>query len=185
MKRFVLFTCLVCFAATFVRAQESETPAAEVGLTYSFVHRTNEQGHSGYSQNGGSGYFEYNVTRMVGLVADLGGYDSGKRDRQTLTYLFGPRLNWRMSRITPYVQFLFGGAYEWGLIKSSGISTTQNGFSLAAGGGVDINITHHIAVKPIQLEYVMTQLPQLASNLNSAQNNLRYSAGVVYRFGSR
>jgi hypothetical protein len=40
-------------------------------------------------------------------------------------------------------------------------------------------------VKPLQVEYLMTQLPQLASNLNSVQNNLRYSAGIVYRFGER
>ena len=56
---------------------------------------------------------------------------------------------------------------------------------MAAGGGVDVNITQHIAVKPIQVEYFMTQLPQLASNLNRVQNNLRYSAGVVFRFGSK
>jgi len=41
------------------------------------------------------------------------------------------------------------------------------------------------AVKPIQVEYFMTQLPQLASNLNSAQNNLRYSAGLIFRFGAK
>jgi hypothetical protein len=90
-----------------------------------------------------------------------------------------------MSRVTPYVQFLFGGAYEWGVTNGTGIATTQNGFAMAAGGGVDINITRHIALKPLQVEYLMTQLPQLASNLNSAQNNLRYSAGVVYRFGGK
>jgi hypothetical protein len=184
MKRFVLAAVVVLLSATFINAQET-TPAAEVGVTYSFVHRNNEQGLTSYSQNGGSGYFEYNVNRTLGLVGDFGGYTAGSPDRQTFTYLFGPRLNWRMSRVTPYVQFLFGGAYEWGIVNAAGLSTTQDGFALAAGGGIDINITHHIAVKPVQVEYLMTQLPQLATNLNSAQNNLRYSAGVVYRFGSK
>jgi hypothetical protein len=121
----------------------------------------------------------------LGLVGDLGGYDSGNVGRQTFSYMFGPRLNWRVSRVVPYAQFLFGGAYEWGVVNATGISTTQNGFAMAAGGGVDVNITQHIAVKPIQVEYFMTQLPQLASNLNAVQNNLRYSAGVVFRFGAR
>ncbi len=57
---------------------------------------------------------------MIGVVADLGGYDGGP-ERRTFTYLFGPRLNFRTSRITPYVQFLFGGAYEWGVIPRGDI----------------------------------------------------------------
>ena len=185
MKRYVFAAGVLLLSATFVNAQETSTPAFEVGVNYSFVHRNSEQGLNSYSQNGGSGYVEYNFNRTLGLVADLGGYNSGNFNRQTFSYMFGPRFNWRMSRIVPYAQFLFGGAYEWGVVNATGISTTQNGFAMAAGGGVDVNITQHIAVKPIQVEYFMTQLPQLASNLNSVQNNLRYSAGVVFRFGAK
>jgi opacity protein-like surface antigen len=183
MKRYVIAVGVLLLSAAFVNAQESSTPAFEVGVNYSFVHRNSEPGRNSYGENGGSGYFEYNLTRTIGLVGDFGGYDSGNYNRQTFSYMFGPRLNWRMSRIVPYAQFLFGGAYEWGVVSATGISTTQNGFAMAAGGGVDVNITQHIAVKPIQVEYFMTQLPQLASNLNAVQNNLRYSPGVVFRFG--
>jgi hypothetical protein len=183
MKRLLSSVGVLVISATFINAQEG-TPKGEVGLTYSFFHRNNEQMTNSYSQNGGSGYFELNANKTIGLVADLGGYDGGP-DRRTFTYLFGPRLNFRTSRITPYVQFLLGGAHEWGVINQAGISSAQNGFALAAGGGIDINIGHHFAVKPVQLEYVMTQVPQWASNLNSVQNNLRYSAGIVYRFGER
>jgi hypothetical protein len=185
MKQHMSAAGVLVLSATFVNAQETSTPAVEVGVNYSFIHRNSEQGRNSYGENGGSGYFEYNLNRTIGLVGDLGGYDSGNVGRQTFSYMFGPRLNWRMSRVVPYAQFLFGGGYEWGVVNSTGISTTQNGFAMAAGGGVDVNITQHIAVKPIQVEYFMTQLPQLATNLNSAQNNLRYSAGLVFRFGAR
>jgi opacity protein-like surface antigen len=185
MKRYAFIAGMLFLSGTFVQAQEESTPTVEVGLNYSFVHRNNEQFTTSYGENGGSGYFAYNVNRTFDLVADLGGYDSGNYNRQTFSYLFGPRVNLRKSRIVPYVEFLFGGAYEWGVINSTGISATQNGFATAAGGGIDINVTQHIAVKPIQVEYLMTQLPQLASNLNSAQNNLRYSAGLVFRFGPK
>jgi opacity protein-like surface antigen len=185
MKKYMFATGVLLLSATFVNAQESGTPAAEIGVNYSFVYRNSELGRNHYNQNGGSGSFEYNLNRTIGLVADLGGYDSPNFNRQTFSYMFGPRLNWRMSRVTPYVQFLFGGAYEWGVGSTTGISTTQNGFAMAAGGGVDINITRHLAVKPLQVEYFMTQLPQLASNLNSVQNNVRYSAGLVFRFGEK
>ena len=49
-----------------------------------------------------------------------------------------------------------------------------------AGGGIDITVTNHIAVKPIQLEYITAR-----PSSNSFQNNLRYSAGVVFRFGEK
>jgi len=65
------------------------------------------------------------------------------------------------------------------------LATSNNVFATALGGGVDVRLTDHIAVKPIQVEYFMTQLPSAATNLHYAQNNLRYSAGVVFRFGSK
>jgi len=40
-----------------------------------------------------------------------------------LTYMLGPRFNWRHSRLTPYAQFLFGGGYVW---SGPTHSTTQN-----------------------------------------------------------
>lgn len=134
------------------------------------------------SQNGGSGYLEYNLNRVVGLVADFGGYANASAlaggSSGTFTYLFGPRFNWRKSRVVPYAQFLFGGS-ETGL-NGSLASTTRNGFATAAGGGIDIAVTKRVAVKPIQLEYITAR-----PSSNSFQNNLRYSAGVVFRFGEK
>jgi hypothetical protein len=49
---------------------------------------------------------------------------------------------------------------------------------------VDIAVTNHIAVKPIQVEYLLSEVsPQGGPNF--AQNNLRYSAGIVFRLGSK
>jgi hypothetical protein len=168
-------------------AQENTTPMVEVGANYSFVHNTSAAGQSNFVENGGSAYFEYNVNQSVGLVADLGGYNSGINNFKTFSYLFGPRFNLRRSRFTPYVQFLFGGTNGWYNVPvgNSFASTSQNGFATAAGGGLDIKVGRHIAVKPIQLEYVTSQLPSVAANTRSIQNNLRYSAGIVLQMGSR
>ncbi len=132
----------------------------------------------------GSGYFEYNLNNTLGLVADIGGYAntrSGINDK-LLTYMFGPRFNWRHTRLNPYAQFLFGGAYVWN--NPAGVSTTQNAFATAAGGGLDYRLTNRIAIKPIQVEYVMTQIDS-ARGFGSHQNDIRYSAGVVLRFGEK
>jgi hypothetical protein len=184
MKRYALVAVMLFLSGTFIKAQEG-APVAEIGLNYSFVHHHNEQGSNSFGMNGGSVDIAFDVNRTLGFVADLGGYDSGKFDRQAFSYLFGPRLNWRMSRVVPYVQFLFGGVDERGVLAADGTSTTQNGFATAAGGGIDINISRHIALRPIQVEYFMTQVPHLASNLNGVQNNLRYSAGLVLNFGAK
>jgi hypothetical protein len=60
----------------------------------------------------------------------------------------------------------------------------QNGFAAAFGGGLDIRVTDHVAVKPFQIEYLMTQVPNIWSP-NNTQNNIRYSAGVVFRIGAK
>ncbi len=174
-------------------AQESApTPVVETGFSYSYT-RVNPGGNiSAYNANGGYGYAEYNVNKVVGLVAELGadyaGTAGGLQLRDTaFQYLFGPRFNWRKSRFTPYVQALFGGQrLSYGLDASAArpvLASSQNNFAAAFGGGVDFNLTNHISVKPFQLEYLMAQAP--SGNLNYVQNNLRYSAGVVFRFGSK
>jgi hypothetical protein len=162
-------------------AQETTTPQFEIGANYSWLHFNSADDVYHRTENGGSGYVEYNINSAVGLVADFGGYAntrSGIND-DTMTYLFGPRFNWRHSRLTPYAQFLFGGAYTW----TPG-GTNQNGFAFAAGGGVDYQVSHFLAIKPIQVEYVMTELPS-ALGFSSNQNGLRYSAGVVLRLGAK
>jgi len=65
-------------------------------------------------------------------------------------------------------------------LNGSLASTTRNGFATTTGGGIDIAVTKRVAVKPIQLEYITAR-----PSGNSFQNNLRYSAGVVFRFGEK
>jgi hypothetical protein len=101
MARYAFAAGLLLVAGTGVKAQETSTPAIEVGVNYSFVHRNSEQGLNSYGENGGSGCVEYNLTRTIGLVADPGGYDSGNFGHQTFSYMFGPRLNRRKSRVVP------------------------------------------------------------------------------------
>lgn len=184
-----LITCssvlgLVLTFTALANAQEVTTPKLEVGLNYSWLHVNSANYDLQRTGNGGSGYVEYNVNKTFGLVADIGGYANTRTgiNDKLVTYLFGPRFNWRHSRLTPYAQFLFGGGYVWN--NPAGVSTTQNAFATAAGGGLDYNLTGHIAIKPIQVEYVMTQINS-AQGFGSHQNDVRYSAGVVFRIGEK
>ena len=195
MKAYVVLSGLLLVSGVVASAQETApTPKVELGLNYGFT-RVNLGGTApDFTQNGGSGYVEYNINKVLGLVADLGGYHNGdinnfQIDNTAFTYLFGPRFNWRMSRVTPYVQMLVGGARITASYldptTNARVSGHQNGFATALGGGLDIALTHHISVKPIQVEYLMTQDPNPFTQVNHVQNDLRYSAGVVLRFGSK
>ena len=111
--KFVLGVLLVSSAV--MNAQEISIPKYEVGVNYSWLHVNSANYDRQRTGNGGSGHFEYNLNKTVGLVADFGGYANTRQgiDDKLLTYMFGPRFNRRHSRLNPYVQFLFGGAYVW------------------------------------------------------------------------
>ncbi len=193
MTKTILFGSLL-LASMSVYAQETGgTPKYEIGANYTFT-RVNPGGAlDSYNSNGGSAYVEYNFNKVFGLVADLGGSFVGSPNGVALNntsfdYLFGPRFNLRRSRFTYYVQTLVGGerftnGFNPGSTTNPVTGTSQNNFAAAIGGGVDIAVTNHIAIKPIQVEYLITQVSP--GSVNYVQNNLRYSAGVVFRLGSK
>jgi hypothetical protein len=157
------------------QAQESEAPKAEVGVNYSFTHVNPRGNLSSYTANGGSAYVEYNVNRVLGLVADFGGNyirnDKGTSlANTTFTYLFGPRFNLRKSRFTSYVQTLVGGARFSNAfnatLPSPSLGRSENTFAAAIGGGVDVRLTHHLLLKPGQVEYFLTHLSSTTQNVD-------------------
>jgi opacity protein-like surface antigen len=194
MKSNVILFGALLVSGVIASASETSTPVAEVGLSHSYM-RVNPGGTlSSYNANGGHGYAEYNISKVLGLVAELGANHVGnvngvQLSNTTFEYLFGPRFNWRHSRFTPYVQALVGGercSNRFNPASSNPrLFTSQNNFAAALGGGLDIAVTNHIAVKPIQVEFLTMQLSNSAANLNYVQNNLRYSAGLVFRLGSK
>ena len=100
--------------------------------------------------------------------------------------LFGPRLNLRHKRFNPYVQALFGGGYAW----SGPSNNNQNAFAFAVGGGLDYRLTQHIAIKPVQVEYLRSefnsaQLGDSTGSFGNHQDGVRYSAGIVFSFGEK
>ena len=176
-----LLVGLLAFGAVADAQEEPSTPTFEFGAGYSWLHVNSANDYNHRTGNGGSAYAAYNINRWVGLVADFGGYANTRIDDKAMTYMFGPRFNWRHARFTPYVQFLFGGIYAWSNPPGAA-SVTQNAFATAAGGGLDYQLSKHIALKPIQVEYVETQLNS-SSGFGSHQNDLRYTAGIVFRVG--
>ncbi len=189
---------------------ENYTPRIEWFLGYSFWRAmpTSSNNRIGYL-HGGSTSVAYNFNRYLGVVADFAGFDNtrltlssptGSRtlpaDGSVYTYMFGPRLSYRRhSRFTPFAQLLVGGAYASNVFISgcTGSYSCQPlaydwGFATMAGTGFDIRINHFLAIRPIQAEYLLTHFtnPTLPSGSERGwQNNARFSAGIVLRFGGK
>lgn len=195
MRTSTLLLAVLLGTALGVSAQEkAPTPVTEVGLNYSLL-RWNPGGTvPSFNSNGATGTFQYNLTKSLGLVGDIGAYRlndaSGVTlDNTTLTYLGGPRWTFRTSRLSPYVQALFGGSRLSNGFDSSvfppRLASSQNIFTSAFGGGVSFRLTDRIYLRPAQVEYLVMRFPTGVNASNYTQNNMRFSTGVVFGFGSK
>jgi hypothetical protein len=156
---------------------------AYVGYDYMRDNATNDITHVPPSQsvngNGASGQLELSATPWLGVVGDLGGYAVARNGFATtheISYLFGPRVSFRHSRVTPFAQVLLGAIWASDAI----VLGSKTAFAMTAGGGIDVTLSRHFAVRPLQAEYFLTKFPDGA---NDRQNNFRYGAGIVFRFG--
>ena len=185
---FAIFLGLAIFAtARPVKAQEPTSKFEAYGGYYYARFNVNASAVGGapsetFNGNGGGAQLEYNANNWLGVVGDMAGYGATATTNGALvgggfTYLFGPRVNFRHGKVTPFVQTLFGGIWTTDGIGRSG---PENNFAMTAGGGIDFKVSKHVSVRPIQAEYFMTKIPD---GLNNRQNNLRIGAGVVFRLG--
>jgi outer membrane immunogenic protein len=174
MRKVILLAGLLLLTATASRAQD--TPGAEVSASYSYL-RFGVR--NGVNQNGASISVAGNFNRWLGLAGDFGGYHKSEAgvSFNTYTYMGGPRFSYRhSSRVTPFAQVLLGGAH--GSLSGFGGSGSTNGFAYSAGGGVDLGLTRHLALRP-QLDYIGMRFS------GTTVNTVRGSFGIVFRFGNR
>lgn len=169
-----------------VKAQD-EAPKLELYAGYDYVRFNVNANVAGFppsqsfNANGGGGQLEYNPNTWLGIVGDLSGYGVLGSNSQlaagAFSYLLGPRINLGHGKFTPFTQVLLGGIWATSGIGGGG---SQSHFAMTAGGGVDFNVSRHIAIRLAQGEYFMTRFPD---GLNNRQNNFRFSTGIVFRFG--
>jgi hypothetical protein len=173
MQKIFLTAAVILFSAAGVWAQD--TPGAEVSASYSYLRFGVS---NGVNQNGASVSFAGNFNRWLGLAGDVGGYHKSQNGNtfNTYTYMGGPRFSYRnSSQVTPFAQVLVGGAH--GSLSGFGGSDSVNGFAYSAGGGLDLGLTKHLALRP-QLDYIGMRFS------GNTVNTVRGSFGIVFRFGN-
>jgi hypothetical protein len=193
-------------AMPYSGGMNSDIPKVELFLGYSYLRAvpTLATGNRLVWLNGGSASIAYNFNRYLGIVADVGDYtnseirfpgpytgtvDVNDADGGVISYLFGPRLSFRKyNRITPFAQALFGGAHASAVVLSDctfscTLLPEQNTFAMTAGGGLDVRVRRHFAIRIVQAEYLMTRFQSYATGSTGTQNDMRLSSGIVFRFG--
>jgi Outer membrane protein beta-barrel domain len=111
------------------------------------------------------------------------------------TYQFGPVVRVPISKVTPFGELLFGGSNSnayGNQIKAicngitctpaaTNVSGTQHPFTMVLGGGLDIKVSNHVSIRPIEIDYVLTRYTNPLTSTNN-QNSFRYLAGAVFHF---
>lgn len=151
------------------------------------------------------------VNHWLGIQGDFQGYASttqnwtfpatanspcplGCRVRSSgdlFTYNVGPVLKHRGGHFEPFVETLFGGAHSntySNLAQACAgscpgtLTPSNNAFDFIIGGGLDIPLSKSIAIRPAQVDFLLTRFGNSFTRGNNNQSNLRYNAGIVFRF---
>ena len=184
-----IFTVVLLFAAMLLapRVRAQEVSKFELYGGYDYVRFNINSNVSSqppaqtFNGNGGAGQLVFNRNNWLSVLGDLSGVwaTNSRTAGAAIPYLFGPRVNLRTRKITPFGQILFGGVATSSGIKYFG---WQNQLAMTAGGGLDLRVSEHVSIRPVQAEYFLTKIPD---GLNNRQNNFRFSAGISFLFGRR
>jgi hypothetical protein len=164
------------------------TPKYELAGMYSYVNFNPGNSFPNFNNNGGTGSFTYNLNPYLGLTAEAGFYSFSRRipglvekpEGGFQTFMAGPRLNLRRDHFVPFAEVLFGALRASGQVTGA---DRYNSFALAAGGGVDIVFTKHIAWRFAQLDYLRSYVAGPWVDPNYRQNSFRAGTGIVFRWG--
>jgi hypothetical protein len=130
----------------------------------------------------------YNFRKNLGIAADFGGqYKSvnvtvGRTpvdaEANTYEYLLGPQYTYRHKKVSVFVHALVGGIRRF----------SNNYFALGIGGGFNVNINNHFAVRVVQVDWIPEKHKQIMQYLNPGyiinewnKNTVRFGFGIVIK----
>ena len=173
MVRKIGLSLALCLLFGFSAFAQDSKADAYVGFQYTRV-----SGSVAPNWTGGVGQFAYYPSKWLGVVGEVSGAaDTDGRSSAMYTFMGGPRAMLRRGRFEPYAQVLIGGSHfsNSGVQQGTG-GASANSFAAAVGGGVDLKVVHHFAVRLVQVDYLFTHFG------GATQNDFRVSSGFVFRF---
>jgi hypothetical protein len=201
MKIKLLISVLCLVSPMMSLGQEGGSyPKGEVNLGYSFINVHPEIPKiTSYNINGGVASFVYNFSSVFGIKSEFGDYVgnggaqlkaagfNGNVSGNFFSYMFGPQIKKHRGRFQPFGQALFGGAHSgtqaqlYNIINGnpnpSG-GSSNNTFAMEFGGGLDIPVSSHVQIRPVDVDYLYTHFS--ANQVKASQNNFKYALGVTF-----
>lgn len=185
-------TIMMCIllAPCFASAQMA-APKLDLAITF-LGDRINSVAGSNSWLTGGAIELGANVWRGFGIAADVQGLHVSEIGSQGVQFdmvatTFGPRYRYMKPiasgrrTVSAFGQALLGEANAFHSLFPSTQRTTGSANSLASQvvGGLDLGLSRHVAVRPVQAAWLHTQLPNGTTNV---QNHLQLGAGLVMKF---
>jgi len=115
----------------------------------------------------------FNLIRGFGVAAEVSKQYGSNVDLRDIAV--GPQFLYPRSKMLFFAHVLFGNAKSFVRV---GTGETDTDRVVALGGGMDFALTSRFAVRVFQVDYLRTSL------FSEKQNNLRFSTGLVYQWGS-
>jgi len=168
-----LFLLLVLGTAWPAAAQD--TPRVQVFGGYSYT-RFDSPSFGFSSPSGLNGYNfapAFNLIRNFGVVAEVSGQYGSNLDLRDIAV--GPQFLYPKGKALFFGHALIGSARSLVRVGNSEEDTAR---AVVLGGGMDFDLTSRFAVRVFQVDYLHTSL------FSQTQNNLRFSTGLVYRWGA-
>jgi hypothetical protein len=183
MQRILVCLLLLGLVSIPLAAQDK----VEIFGGYQYLHIGGQGGASGQGFNGWNAAAAFNVSKDFGLEGDFSGTYATISGVSTHVYTYGggPIIYIGTGKVRPFAHVLFGGLKLSG--SESGVSVSFNGYTIAAGGGVDAKVSKVLAIRVAQVDWVHYNLgSQTVAGVTipstSQSNNVRISTGVVVRF---
>jgi hypothetical protein len=186
--RSCLFFIVACcsLAPPVASAQKAINNSVEVAFTFGAQRSLQVNTTQNFWAEGGAAELGVNAFHGFGIAANLAAVhtsDIGTTGTplSLVTETFGPRYRWHDGHDwSVYGEGLVGegNAYNSLFPATAGAQTDANALAIQVGGGLDIRVRHHLAIRALQAAWLRTQFPNSTSNV---QNNLLLGAGVVIR----
>ena len=182
LKKAAVFSSLLFVGCSFLSGQKKQFPiGAEVWGGYSYLRfeATKLGFNDQLNLNGWDGGVALpDLYEGLGVAVDISGHYTGLMEEYN--FLIGPQYSYKVKGMGLYGHALFGKARD--RLRQPGTTNLEPSDlhkAVAFGGGVDIPVTDRFSFRAIQADYLITNA------FNTTQYNLRFSTGLIFRFGKR
>ncbi|MBN2339057.1 MAG: hypothetical protein JXP48_11010 [Acidobacteria bacterium] len=176
MRKSVLIALLVLCSPLVLKAQD--TPKAEVFGGYQYLYFEEE------GMNGVTAAVEGNVHPNIGIVGEFGLATKsfpGDERFTPVTFMGGPRFSYRGDKFRVFGHALAGG-FRYA-VSQGDASVSEVYFATTLGGGLDVSLSDRISIRPAQVDLINLRVTY--EDESNWYGELRYSAGIVFKFGKR